>query len=161
MGGLRTAAAALCTRGTGADLEVLLAHRAPQLRFFGGYDAFPGGAVEPSDGREGEGDELDLATRRAVIREAFEEAGVLPVGADELLEPGTRAALRAGLLADDEDAVRSFQRALDRQPELLARARSTLVRLGAWLCSAGRPPPCRAALWCGLTPGRPGPGGRM
>lgn len=123
MGGLRTAAAALCTRGTGADLEVLLAHRAPQLRFFGGYDAFPGGAVEPSDGREGEGDELELATRRAVLREAFEEAGVLPVGADELLDPGTRSALRKGLLGDDEDAVRSFQRALDRQPELLARVR--------------------------------------
>ena len=123
MKGLRTAAAALCTRGRGADLEVLLAHRAPQLRFFGGYDAFPGGAVEPSDGREGEDDGLDLATRRAVVREAFEEAGVLPAGAEGVLEPEARVALRSGLLVDDADAVRSFQQALDRRPDLLEQVR--------------------------------------
>ena len=35
----------MITRGEGRDLQVYLAERAPELRFFGGYWAMPGGTI--------------------------------------------------------------------------------------------------------------------
>ena len=45
----RTAAALLITRGEGQERTVFLAERAPELRFFGGYHALPGGTVGDED----------------------------------------------------------------------------------------------------------------
>src|SRR2546421_276398 len=63
---LAQAASVLLARGPEAA-EVLLVHRAEQLRFFGGFWAFPGGKVAPEDG--------DRTVTAA--RELFEETGVL------------------------------------------------------------------------------------
>lgn len=68
----RVAAALLVTRGEGQDLEVYLCERSPELRFFGGYWALPGGTVDTADG----GDE-DLALQACANRELFEEVGLL------------------------------------------------------------------------------------
>ncbi len=46
----RDAAALLLTRGEGAAVEVYLVERSPELRFFGGYLALPGGTLAPVDG---------------------------------------------------------------------------------------------------------------
>ena len=39
----------MITRGEGRALEVYLAERAPELRFFGGYWAMPGGTIGRDD----------------------------------------------------------------------------------------------------------------
>lgn len=102
----------LVTRA-GSD-EVLLARRAEQLRFFGGYDAFPGGGLEPSD-EASPGDE-DAQSRRAALREVFEEADLLAPALEEQWGRPEREALRKGLLEDSRDAKRTFARALDACP---------------------------------------------
>jgi ribonuclease/clavin/mitogillin len=82
----RDAAAVLLTRGEGTDLEVLLVHRAPELRFFGGYLALPGGVRGPEDGPDAEGGDDTRALASCAVRELFEEVGVV-----------LGAGLRAGL----------------------------------------------------------------
>jgi len=67
----RTAAALLITRGDGRDRQVLLVERSPELRFFGGYQALPGGTVGPEDG------DGDQALAACAHRELFEEVGLL------------------------------------------------------------------------------------
>jgi glyoxylase-like metal-dependent hydrolase (beta-lactamase superfamily II)/8-oxo-dGTP pyrophosphatase MutT (NUDIX family) len=73
------AASVLLTRAPGSP-EVFVVRRSPQLRFFGGFWAFPGGKVDPAD--------LTLPValtpddglngrRAAAARELFEETGVL------------------------------------------------------------------------------------
>ncbi len=69
----RTAAALLITKGEGADRAVFLCERAPELRFFGGYWALPGGTVGPEDGA---GDEAAVM-QHCAHRELFEETGLL------------------------------------------------------------------------------------
>lgn len=69
----RTAAALLITRGEGPERQVFLCERAPELRFFGGYWALPGGTVGPEDGT---GD-VDAALQHCADRELFEETGLL------------------------------------------------------------------------------------
>jgi glyoxylase-like metal-dependent hydrolase (beta-lactamase superfamily II)/8-oxo-dGTP pyrophosphatase MutT (NUDIX family) len=69
----RTAAALLITRGAGTGLEVFLGDRSPELRFFGGYEALPGGTVDDVDRRADEGSTL----RACAERELFEETGLL------------------------------------------------------------------------------------
>lgn len=71
----RTAAALLITRGEGAERTVFLAERAPELRFFGGYWALPGGTVGNEDraGGASDGDVLQACAHR----ELFEETGLL------------------------------------------------------------------------------------
>lgn len=71
----RTAAALLITRGAGADTEVFLAERSPELRFFGGYWALPGGTVDRADENAGGGE--DAAVHNCARRELFEETGLL------------------------------------------------------------------------------------
>jgi glyoxylase-like metal-dependent hydrolase (beta-lactamase superfamily II)/8-oxo-dGTP pyrophosphatase MutT (NUDIX family) len=78
------AASVLLTRGPGSP-DVLLVRRAPTLRFFGGFWAFPGGKVHATDAAVPLVWDIDsdiladgLAFRRvAAARELFEETGVL------------------------------------------------------------------------------------
>lgn len=71
----RDAAALLLTRGEGAAVEVYLVERSPELRFFGGYLALPGGTLSPVDG-DAVADE-GAAMQRCGLRELFEETGLL------------------------------------------------------------------------------------
>lgn len=70
----RTAAALLITRGDGPDREVFLAERSPELRFFGGYWALPGGTIDAGD--RARGDEA-AALAACAHRELFEETGLV------------------------------------------------------------------------------------
>jgi glyoxylase-like metal-dependent hydrolase (beta-lactamase superfamily II)/8-oxo-dGTP pyrophosphatase MutT (NUDIX family) len=66
------AASVLLARGPGSP-EVFVVRRSEQLRFFGGFCAFPGGKVSPPDAKL-----LPAAPRRvSAARELFEETGVL------------------------------------------------------------------------------------
>ena len=70
----------MITRGTGESLEVFLAERAPQLRFFGGYWAMPGGTIAAEDAAEqgGSDPEDEESTLQACAnRELFEETGLM------------------------------------------------------------------------------------
>lgn len=67
----RIASAVLLTTGVGADLRILLVQRSPALRFFGGYWAFPGGAMDAVDRACGE-----HATLSCALRELLEETAL-------------------------------------------------------------------------------------
>jgi 8-oxo-dGTP pyrophosphatase MutT (NUDIX family) len=69
----RVAAAVVLCRGTGSDREVYLAHRAPQLRFFGDYLAMPGGVRGAEDGPDDPDGGDSTALRNCAVRELFEE----------------------------------------------------------------------------------------
>lgn len=71
---LREAAAVILTRSAGQGLEIFLAERSPELRFFGGYWAFPGGVMDAVD-REVASDADDVA-RRCAVRELAEEVAL-------------------------------------------------------------------------------------
>lgn len=75
----RTAAALVITRGDGRERTVFLAERAPELRFFGGYWALPGGTVAPEDeaGHGASPPDPAGALQACAHRELFEETGLL------------------------------------------------------------------------------------
>src|SRR5262249_44810624 len=86
-----------------AGPEVFLVARAANLRFMGGFVAFPGGKVHEDDAVLAEPARGLSAFHVAAVRELFEETGVLlarrpagdfPTGSDELTN------LRRQLLAD-------------------------------------------------------------
>lgn len=77
----RAAATVLLLRDGEPGLEVLLVQRSPAQRFLGGVWVFPGGAVEPGDGRG------EAGLRAAALRELEEEVGV------RLSGPGALVAL--------------------------------------------------------------------
>ena len=71
------AASVVLLRDSPAGPEILYLRRSPDLKFMGGYWVFPGGRIDPGDRQPDEsGDELATA-RRAAVREAREEAGVV------------------------------------------------------------------------------------
>lgn len=114
---VRIATAAIVTKGTGHDVRVLVVQRSPELRFFGGYWAFPGGVVDPAD-HDGEEDG-DAAHSRCALRELLEEVGLCPPELGDL-DP----ALREGLLERDcAPAAEEFRRLLDAAPGPLLRVR--------------------------------------
>ncbi len=97
----RDAAAVLLTRGQGADIEVLLVHRAPELRFFGGYLALPGGVRGPEDRAEEAADGNDIpAFASCAVRELFEEVGVVLGDQLRAALSGDREDVREQLLGD-------------------------------------------------------------
>jgi ribonuclease/clavin/mitogillin len=96
------AASVLLARDPGSR-EVYLVRRADNLRFMGGFHAFPGGKVGPPD-REMSQAQPDLSAQAiAAIRELFEETGVLLARrTDGTFPPTTEETirLRGELLAD-------------------------------------------------------------
>jgi glyoxylase-like metal-dependent hydrolase (beta-lactamase superfamily II)/8-oxo-dGTP pyrophosphatase MutT (NUDIX family) len=80
--GIAEAASVLLSRGPGSP-EVFVVRRAEQLRFFGGFFAFPGGKVCPDDAQlspaiSAGGHKRTLTARQvAAARELFEETGIL------------------------------------------------------------------------------------
>jgi len=66
----RQAASVIVLRGGDDGLAVLLLRRNPAARFVGGAWVFPGGALDPVDGRG------DASYRAAGVREVEEEAGL-------------------------------------------------------------------------------------
>jgi len=102
----RRAAAVALFRRSGEALEVFLAVRSPKLKAFGGYWAFPGGAVEAGDGdlpsRLGPEAGSDRATAACALREVFEETGLAPLASTSSFASGPSAEdlreLRAALV---------------------------------------------------------------
>jgi len=83
--------------------KVLWAQRNPLLKFLGGYHAFPGGKLEPSDEnvRVENCQDAQLAKFIAcAARETFEEIGVLLVRHGEKLTVGQRASLHDDLISN-------------------------------------------------------------
>ncbi len=79
----RRAAAVVLVRRSDAGLELFLAVRNPKLKAFGGYWAFPGGALEAADAdlraRFGPEAGSDRSLAACALREVFEETGLLPL----------------------------------------------------------------------------------
>ncbi|NKB38524.1 MAG: MBL fold metallo-hydrolase [Gammaproteobacteria bacterium] len=77
MSDIKFASTVILSRGSGLELEVYLALRAPELRFFGGYWVFPGGNLNRKVDSHSESDPLELALLRCVVRETLEEINIL------------------------------------------------------------------------------------
>ncbi len=73
----RPASTVVLLRETRQGLETLLLKRNKALMFAGGFWVFPGGAVDPQDMDQADGDE-QLGSRLAAAREAQEESGLQP-----------------------------------------------------------------------------------
>ena len=69
----RLASAVMVTTGTDQDFRVLLVQRSADMKFFGGYWAFPGGASEALDRAD-----AALATLSCGVRELLEETCLVP-----------------------------------------------------------------------------------
>ena len=94
-------ASAIILLNSEAD-KVLWAQRNPSLKFLGGYHAFPGGKLEPSDEnvRVENCQDAHLAKFIAcAARETFEEIGVLLVRHGEKMTIGQRASLHDDLIS--------------------------------------------------------------
>ena len=72
----RTAAAVLLTTADPADPQIYLVERSPELRFFGGYWALPGGTRGPEDGPDDSTSGDRAALLRCAVRELEEETAV-------------------------------------------------------------------------------------
>lgn len=75
----RPAATVILLRGADNGLEVLLVKRSSRAGFMAGAWVFPGGAVDPGEGRG------DPALRAAALRELHEEAGIELSGPEALI----------------------------------------------------------------------------
>jgi endoribonuclease LACTB2 len=154
----RDAAAVILFRRTPEGPELFWLKREKQLRFAGGFYAFPGGAVDPGDaavaveGAEG----ADTAFIAAAARELLEEAGVLIAAGAEGLAASELGAMRRDLI----DKKQTFQELLAARGLRIRRA--DFREAGRWITPASSPvrfdarfflvePPERAApeIWPG------------
>jgi 8-oxo-dGTP pyrophosphatase MutT (NUDIX family) len=71
------AATVILLRDGTAGIETLMVKRDSKLAFAGGMWVFPGGRVDADDYPPGAPDDVDAASRRAAVREAEEEAGLV------------------------------------------------------------------------------------
>ena len=82
--------------------KVLWAQRNPNIKFLGGWHAFPGGKVDPTDSeikvKNCADKDLEVFIV-AAVRELFEETGVLPVRNGEKLTKGQRSSLHDDLIS--------------------------------------------------------------
>lgn len=118
MGKLRDSSIVVLTRETGdGELEIYLVLRAPTLRFFGGYLAFPGGVVDRADRAPG-GEDPEGAFLRCAVRELFEETGVLVPELRGVVPEPERAELRRGLLEDDPAIRARWEEIVDGVPDV-------------------------------------------
>lgn len=84
------------------DDKVYLAQRNPQIKFLGGWHAFPGGKVDADDSNVNIENCSDESLKRfiaAAARETFEEVGVLMARSGEKLTKGQIASLRDDLVS--------------------------------------------------------------
>ncbi len=96
------AAAVLWRRAPG--LEVYWVQRRDELAYLGGFHAFPGGRVARSDRSvaiPGVDDAARSALLACLVRETFEETGVLLARGARRVPADRRAAARAAMLAED------------------------------------------------------------
>lgn len=120
-------------------LEVLLLRRHHEHVFGADADVFPGGAVDAADARvAGQpcvrgGGLVDAAWRMAVLRECFEEAGLLIGTSGARLDSGAVAAQRGALNAGDRDWSTVIE-ALGAQLDLHAP-----VAFACWTTPPGAP----------------------
>ena len=154
MSNYREASAVLLLRGSGADLEIYLVERSPELRFFGGYHALPGGVVEPEDGSACS--DRDATLRRCAMRELFEETGVILADADKSQRADVRKALLEGdhgpwqLLLESAGVVAEFREACEITTPPFAPVRYETLFLAAELPEGEHP-----EIWAGeLVSGR-------
>ena len=77
-------ATVILLRNASDHIETLLLRRNSRLSFHGGAWVFPGGRIDPEDYLPGAEADMLAAARRAAVREAQEEAGLL-VASDELI----------------------------------------------------------------------------
>jgi glyoxylase-like metal-dependent hydrolase (beta-lactamase superfamily II)/8-oxo-dGTP pyrophosphatase MutT (NUDIX family) len=110
--------------------EVFIVARAPALRFLGGFLAFPGGKVHPSDHDLAQHTSGLTSQHVAAVRELFEEIGVLLArdAAGDYLPEGELLRLRCELMAEQltfNDLL--AERNLHLRPEDLAFAGSLVT----------------------------------
>ncbi len=82
--------------------RILWARRNPNIKFLGGWHAFPGGKVEAGDAEIPVKNCADANLKKFIVaaaREAFEEVGVLLVRNGEKLTKGQRASLHDDLVS--------------------------------------------------------------
>lgn len=78
------AATVILLRDAGDGLETLMLRRNSKLAFHGGAWVFPGGRIDPEDYPAHDANNDMAAARRAAVREAHEEAGLV-VAAEQLV----------------------------------------------------------------------------
>lgn len=121
----RKGAAVLLTRPRGSSgggvgdegrtrFELFVVERSPQLAFFGGWLAAPGGTLDGGDGdpvddEPGSRVGLDAAHARCAARELFEESGVLIGALPSCFSGDAARSLRLGLLAGDSAAAQEWR----------------------------------------------------
>jgi ribonuclease/clavin/mitogillin len=105
----RYSSAVLLTRDSGR--EVYLVERSPDLKFFGGYWACPGGVIDAVDREAEQGMPRRSDYSRCAARELFEETGVAIPELGRALVSSTKTSrvdLRAELLDNDDSSWRDL-----------------------------------------------------
>ena len=132
---MRTAASVVLHRPDG---RVFWVRRGEQLRFAGGFYAFPGGALDLDDSalplaNGGHLDAIEAPSIAAAARELFEETGVLAVPGAERIPPAERKAVREWLLEGEA----SFAELLARHG--LRLDASLFLPAGRWITPLALP----------------------
>lgn len=100
MAKIRRASSVIITRGDVESPEIYLVQRNPELRFMGGFWAFPGGTLDERDSIDPELTD-DQSFIRCGVRELFEETGILLDGLGKDLSVKEISAIRLQLLDDN------------------------------------------------------------